>query len=251
MSFETKFEFTKENIVFYLKELAKEYRKQGGKTMPAELILVGGASILINYGFRDMTNDIDALILAPSVMKDAINCVGDKFGLPNNWLNADFKNTDSFSQKLPEFSKFYKSWSNSLSVRTLAAEYLIAMKLRSGRQYKKDLSDIIGILAEHEKQKKPITAEQIKKAVTDLYGSWEALPQTSQVFLENVLKEEHLNTLYAEISANEKDTKKLLIQFEQDYPGVTKQSNVNAIAENLQKKSNSDFLLAQLRKRNS
>ena len=41
---ESHFEITKENIDLYLKELAKEYRKQVGKAFPAELILIGGAA---------------------------------------------------------------------------------------------------------------------------------------------------------------------------------------------------------------
>ena len=41
--------------------------------MPAEIILVGGAAILVNYGFRAMTTDIDAIIHAASSMKNAIN----------------------------------------------------------------------------------------------------------------------------------------------------------------------------------
>ena len=65
--------FTKENLDQYLKELAKEFRKRNGKSMPAEIILVGGASVIINYGFREMTYDMDALINAASSMKDAIN----------------------------------------------------------------------------------------------------------------------------------------------------------------------------------
>ena len=69
---EKQIEFTKENIDTYLKEVAKEYRKQIGKSMPAEIILIGGASVLVNYEFRDMTTDIDALIQAASVMKDVI-----------------------------------------------------------------------------------------------------------------------------------------------------------------------------------
>ena len=60
------FEFTKENIDLYLRELAKEYRKQIGKAMPAELVLIGGASILINYGFRNMTTDVDAILRGAS-----------------------------------------------------------------------------------------------------------------------------------------------------------------------------------------
>ena len=64
---------TRENMDTYLKAIAKQYRKLVKKAMPAEITLVGGASILINYGFRDSTYDIDALIHAASAMKDAIN----------------------------------------------------------------------------------------------------------------------------------------------------------------------------------
>ena len=62
MPSEKGFEFTKESIDSYLKNVAKEYRKLVGKSMPAEFILIGGASVLINYGFRNMTTDIDAVI---------------------------------------------------------------------------------------------------------------------------------------------------------------------------------------------
>ena len=84
--------FTKENIDMYLKELGKEYLKLNGKNTPAEIILIGGASILINYDFRDMTYDIDGLLQASSAIKDAINNVGNKYDLPRKWLNEDFKN---------------------------------------------------------------------------------------------------------------------------------------------------------------
>lgn len=49
MSVETP--FTRENLDKYLKELGKEFRKLNGKTMPAEIILIGGAAILVQYGF--------------------------------------------------------------------------------------------------------------------------------------------------------------------------------------------------------
>ena len=38
--------FTRENPDSYLMELAKEFRKKSGSRMPAEIILMGGASIL-------------------------------------------------------------------------------------------------------------------------------------------------------------------------------------------------------------
>ncbi len=233
MSSEQKTVFTKENLNTYLKALAKEYRRLNGKTIPAELVLIGGASVLINYGFRGMTTDIDGIIQAASSMKDAINRVGDQFGLPNGWLNSDFSQTGSYTPKLLEYSVYYKTFSNILTIRTVSAEYLIAMKLRSGRQYKNDLSDVLGILAEHEKAGKPITMEQIKRAVDELYGSWSALPKNAADFIENAMNDGRFEALYTEVSEEEKATKTALIGFDQEYPGVTNESNVNDIIQGL------------------
>ncbi|MDY2990871.1 MAG: DUF6036 family nucleotidyltransferase [Hornefia butyriciproducens] len=251
MSSDLRFEFTKENIDIYLKELGKEYRRQSGKGMPAELILIGGASVLINYGFRNMTTDVDAVIQAASGMKDAINAVRDRYGLPNHWLNDDFKNTSSYTPKLIEFSVYYKTFSNVLSIRTIASEYLIAMKLRSGRQYKSDLSDVLGILAEHEKEGTPLSMKQIRKAVTDLYGDWNSLPNASQVFIENVMENSGFEQLYEQITREEQETKELLIQLEENYPGIITRANMNGIAENLQEKADRASILARLRQKKS
>ena len=244
-----RFEFTKDNIDTYLKEVAKEYRKLAGKSTPAELILIGGASVLVNYGFRNMTTDIDALIQAASAMKDAINRVGDRFDLPTGWLNADFKKTDSYSKNLSRFSVYYKTYSNVVTIRTIAAEYLIAMKLRSGRQYKSDLSDVLGILAEHEKRGTPISMDQIHKAVVGLYDNWETLPESSRTFIENVMEDGHFEELYDQTVSGEDEIRTLLIRYDQDRPGVMKESNVDVIAGNLQKKTDRASVLAKLREK--
>ena len=230
--------FTKENLDTYLKELAKEFRKLNGKSIPAEIVLVGGAAILTNYGFRDMTTDIDAVIHATSSMKDAINHVGDKFDLPNGWLNADFMHTGSYSPKLDEISVYYKSFYGVLSVRTIAAEYLIAMKLRSGRKYKNDLSDIIGILAEHEKKNTPITLEKINGAVEKLYGGWDEFPKDSKLFIEDALKNGDFENIYKSVKNEEIESKDILVDFEKDYPNVAKESNINDILKTLKEKRN-------------
>ena len=232
--------FTKENLDTYLKELAREFRRLNGKSMPAEIVLVGGAAILTNYGFRDTTTDIDAVIHAASSMKDAINMVGDKFDLPNGWLNADFMHAGSYSPKLDEFSVYYKSFYGVLSVRTMAAEYLIAMKLRSGRKYKNDLSDVIGILAEHEKKGAPITLEKIDAAVTNLYGGWDAFPEDSKPFIGDAHKNGDFENVYISVKKDEIESKDILIGFEKDYPKVAKESNINDILKTLKAKRNKD-----------
>ena len=236
MSSEQNVVFTKENLDQYLKELGKEFRKLNGTTVPAEIVLIGGAAILASYGFREMTTDVDAVIHASSSMKDAINRVGDKFRLPSGWLNSDFIQTGSYSPKLDEVSVYYRTFSNVLKVRTVSAEYLIAMKLRSGRRYKNDLSDIVGILAEHQKKGIPLTQAAISDAVCILYGGWDEIPASSKTFIEDALNVEDYEKLYEDSVVDERRAKDALIHFEQEYPGVTKESNVNDILASLKKK---------------
>lgn len=228
--------FTRDNLDTFLKELAKEYRRLNGKSMPSEIILVGGAAILANYGFRDMTTDIDAIIHAASSMKDAINHVGDKFDLPNGWINTDFMRTGSYSRKLDEFSVYYKSFYGVLTVRTIVAEYLVAMKLRSGRKYKNDLSDIIGILAEHEKKGMPITFDKIDIAVKNLYGDWNSISDEAISFIKDALKNGDFENVYASVRTDEIESKDILIDFEKNYPKVAKESNIDDILNSLKGK---------------
>lgn len=89
----------------------------------------------------------------------------------------------------------------------------------------------------------------IQKAVIDLYGDWHLLPDTSQAFIENVMEKNDFEQLYRETMQGEHETKELLALFEKNYPGVTKEKNINGIAENLQKKAKKAFVLAELRKK--
>jgi len=221
---------TKENLDTYLKELGREYRRLSGKAVPAEIILIGGASILANYGFRDMTYDMDAVIVSSSAMKDAINHVGDKFHLPNGWLNTDFTSTKSFTDKLAEFSVYYRSYANILTVRTVSAEYLIAMKLMAGRKYKNDLSDIVGILWEHQKSGKPIARDVIDNAIIALYGSWNDIPSDSITFIDGVYENGDYETLYNNSRESENESRDALLEFEKKYPDAeVKEENIDAI----------------------
>jgi hypothetical protein len=228
--------FTRDNLDTCLKELAKEFRRLNGTAMPAEIILIGGAAILTNYGFREMTYDIDAIILASSAMKEAINHVGDKLGLPSGWLNMDFKRTKSYSDKLIKISVYYRTFSNILTVRTVSAEHLIAMKLMSGRQYKNDLSDVAGILWEHENTGKPIARDAIDKAVDRLYKNHSELPPASQKFLDDIFVGKNYELIYREIKENEIQAKEILLDFERDYPNELKEENITSILEKAKKK---------------
>lgn len=235
-------QFTKENLDICLKELAKEFRKRNGSKMPAEIILIGGASVLIDYGFREMTYDMDAIIQSSGAMRDAITLVGDKLGLPYGWLNTDFMKTASYTPKLARYSKYYKTFSNILQIRTISAEYLVAMKLMAGRQYKNDLSDVVGILIEQEDRGEPLTFEIIKKAVEDLYESYDAVPENSQRFIEAIYEKDDLKEFYRQCREMELENKDILVEFQDDYPGVLNGDNLADILRAAREKKNKTTL---------
>lgn len=125
-----------------------------------------------------------------------------------------------------EYSKYYKTFSNVLTIRTVSAEYLVVMKLMAGRRYKNDLSDIIGILLEQRDRKKEISLECIKKAAEELYDGYENLPEDSRIFIEEVYHNSDLETLYANVRKEEKKSRELLLEFDEDYPYVLNGDNV-------------------------
>ena len=99
------------------------------------------------------------------------------YALYNGWMNDDFMKTNSYTPKIAQYSKYYRTFSNTVTFRTVTGEYLVAMKLMSGRQYKYDRSDVIGVLWEQDKTGNPLTIERIKQTVCNLYGSYEILPK--------------------------------------------------------------------------
>ena len=227
---------TKENLDTYLRELGKEFRKLNGTKTPAEIILVGGAAILANYGFREMTYDIDAVVLASSAMKEAVNHVGDKLGLPNGWMNTDFIKTNSFSNKLSQVSVYYKTFSNVLTVRTISAEHLIAMKLMSGRQYKNDLSDVVGIMLEHQRNGNPISKENIEIAISTLYGEKAGIPPVARKMIDDAFPKGDYERVYNEIREGEKQAKDILLDVNKSNSEEFKSSNIDSILEQARQK---------------
>ena len=168
---------TRENALDVIKQFAKEYRKELGK-VPGEIIIVGGGSIMLNYGFRDATQDFDVILKTVSGIRDVIARFADEQGLPADWMNSDFMKTASYSDRLAEVSRHYCSLNNNtLEVRTVSGIYLIAMKLRSHREYRNDISDICGVMLEEAERGNHFGEKEIADAYRYLYGE---APDTAQ-----------------------------------------------------------------------
>lgn len=228
-------DINKDNLDEILNDLAKQYRKYGGKNQKAELILVGGAAVIARYNFRDSTKDIDAIIKSASALKDAAVIVGEKHDLEYKWLNSDFTRTCSYSGKLSEYSKYYKTFANVLEVRVIESEYLVAMKMVSAREYKNDLSDIVGIIEAHHKSGNDLSMEKINNAVSNIYGNEKIIPDSTWEFIDNALKNAD-DELYSDVRKDEVLSNKLLKEFEKEYQDVLTQDNVSEILETLRQK---------------
>lgn len=167
MPFESK--ITRSNVMDIIRMFAKAYRKALGKA-PGEIIIVGGGSIMLNYQFRDGTQDLDVILHAALGIKDVITKFADDNHLPRDWMNTDFVKTASYSDALTEVSRHY-CWLNNqtLEIRTVSGVYLIAMKLVAHRDYRNDISDAVGILIEEAENGNIFTYEDIESAYQKLY----------------------------------------------------------------------------------
>lgn len=112
------------------------------------------------------------------------------------------------------------------------------MKLRSGRKYKKDLSDIIGILYEHQQSGNVITMQDIDKAVCNLYGSWDVISEDSKSFINSTFENENLEDVYNQVYKEEYENKSIIQSFETNYPDVANSKNVDDILKQLKDKKN-------------
>lgn len=202
------YSFSKEQLDNIFKDIGKELKKKlKNKKFSYELIIVGGASILLNYSFRMSTIDIDCLDVNDALMNEIINEITNKYQLPNGWINTDFTKTNSYTPKLIQYSSFYKSYSNgALVVRTIKDEYLIAMKMVAARKYKHDYSDIYGII----KENKALTFDKIKTSITNLYGNTDVVSEEMMSFVEKLFSDSSL--IYSDIEKQETETKETLLK---------------------------------------
>jgi len=223
---------TNDNIEKYIEELSKEYKKINNNKNISRMIFVGGAAVLLNYNFRKKTDDIDASIYSSKEMLDAIKIIAEKNKLPKDWINTDFENSPSYSEKLKDVSKFYKMYNNKLEIRLIEGEYLIAMKLTAGRKTKHDFSDIAGILMEHKNRGKEIKIKDIDKAVKYLYGNWNKISKETKSLLNKMLKDGNYEKIYNENKMIEETTKNNILKF----------GNTDNFLERIKGNNNSDII---------
>ena len=114
-------------------------------------LVCAGGYVMQQNGYRG-TSDIDAFYENNAEIESIIKKIGDEFGInkPDEmWLNNSISNMnpappDEFCETIYTFSK--------LTVKSVGINYLIGMKLTSGRE--QDLIDI-GTILKHDNNKQP------------------------------------------------------------------------------------------------
>jgi len=117
---------SRSQIVRALEALASEM-----SATKMDLVVVGGAALVLLYQARESTKDVDAFGIGdvpPASLRDAARRVAARLDLPEDWLNDAAK---GYVQGLALGPVLLQT--PSLVFRTLAPEQLLAMKLSAWR----------------------------------------------------------------------------------------------------------------------
>jgi len=129
----------KNDIEKYLRMVGQELDEKG---LSFDIILLGGAAMLIEVGNRDSTYDIDTYFLPDfAAIFKAAAVVAGREGLPDGWLNDAAAGSTYFFKKQPP-TKLWKKFPG-LNVYTASADYLFVTKVMASRP--KDDVDIIAL----------------------------------------------------------------------------------------------------------
>lgn len=173
---------SEKEILKYLKELSN---KLGEKNLKGEILLFGGAAMVLAFNARPSTKDVDAIFHPKKEIYEISKEIARKYKLPEEWLNDSVK---GFIKNTTFKQNFFIRFDN-LSVFLPEPQYLLAMKciaMRIGVE-SSDIDDI-KFLIDHLKLKK---TDDVFKIIRKYYPK-NQIPQKTfyaiDEILQNILK---------------------------------------------------------------
>lgn len=70
----------------------------------------------------------------------------------------------------------------------------------------------------------------------ELYGSWDNISEDSVKFIKDAMAQGNFEQIYQSIKQEEQHSKNILVNFENDYPNIVTQANVDEILTQLKKR---------------
>ncbi|MBP5640498.1 MAG: hypothetical protein J6X55_13520 [Victivallales bacterium] len=92
------------------------------------------------------------------------------------------------------------------------------------------------MLLDHQKAGDTLTINRIKRAVEELYGSYDALSKEIQQFIENVVQDGDYKKLYVLARQQEAENRNNLLEYQDEKPGVLSEDNVNDVLQALRRR---------------
>jgi hypothetical protein len=167
------------------------YLRERGVT--GEIAIYGGSAILLQFDWRTITQDVDALVSSggrEDLVKDAAAYAGLMHGLPDEWLNNFVGGFTPLTER-PEFFSPFGAYpadgTPGLRVKLARPEYLCAMKLRALERadpQDKDFNDAVRLAREA-----GVTGQEELASMYAAHFPDEDLPHISQVRLPEVAAE--------------------------------------------------------------
>ena len=123
----TRMALTARDIRAAFAALARELASSGYE---ADILVGGGAALVLLFGARESTKDVDAVFLTPeaAIVRNAARAVAQILELPADWLNDGAK---GYFVGLSEGEILFEE--KGLRVKSASAEQLLAMKLAAWR----------------------------------------------------------------------------------------------------------------------
>ncbi len=124
----------KEDIEKYLRMLGQELQQ---RNITGEILLAGGAVMLLKVQNREVTKDIDAYFNPgqANVIREAARIIADREGLPHDWINDGVKGFFYVQPPTERWAEY-----PGLRIYIPSLDYLFAMKVVAGRP--QDIEDI-------------------------------------------------------------------------------------------------------------
>jgi hypothetical protein len=173
---ESIYNFDKDKIIYFLKYLNEKMKKNN---IQGELIIGGGAAMILVHNVREFSGDIDAIINPREPIKKLSKEISKEFDMDPDWLNDDFKGFIYDNFPTEDFISF-----SNLNIKVFAPECLIAMKINAARIDKYDMEDLIFLL-----KKFKIESFDYCMSLVHKYIPLEDLNEEAERFLEFALQE--------------------------------------------------------------
>ena len=156
-----------------------------------ELCIYGGSAMMLAYGARESTKDVDVIAHPADVAERLARCVAEQLDLHESWLNSDVRRFSSVQGTFAplQVQGLEAAARRRLKITRASASYLLAMKCLAGRiplpGYAGDIDDIRFLV----KKMGIHSVEEVEEHLNRFYPNEGLAPRVREA-IEGVLAEQ-------------------------------------------------------------